>query len=222
MQTNSGITGVLFDLDGTLLDTAPDMVASLEPICSRLKLPMPLYDEARNHVSRGAAGLLRMAFPHFNEEEITALVPEYLDVYASRLAVDTVLFDGMETLLKEFEDNDILWGVVTNKPAFLTDPLLKALDLFDRSACVVSGDTLPQRKPAPEPLLHGLSQAGLNAVNCFYVGDAERDIAAGRAAGMYTVAAAFGYIPPEENPSDWQADHLIHSPAEIRGLLAHY
>jgi len=222
MLNNTRITGVLFDLDGTLLDTAPDMVASLLPICSRLNLPEPEYAAAREHVSRGAAGLLRMAFPGFNEEQIAGLVPEYLEIYASRLAVDTVLFDGMEPLLQDFDANDILWGVVTNKPAFLTDPLLQSMNLYDRCACVVSGDTLPQRKPAPEPLLHGLSQAGLSAENSLYIGDAERDIEAGRAAGMYTVAAAFGYIPPEENASEWQADHIIHTPAEIVEIMARY
>ena len=139
--------GILLDLDGTLLDTAPDMVASLGPICKKLDIQAPDYDFARAYVSMGAAGLLRAALPYLDEGEIAELIPAYLDIYAANLANDTVLFEGMAELLEQLEASDILWGVVTNKPAYLTDPLLKALRLYDRSACVISGDTIPHRKP---------------------------------------------------------------------------
>jgi len=219
MSTTKLPKGVLLDLDGTLLDTAPDMVASLRPICERLDVPMPDYEFARDYVSMGAAGLLRGAMPYLDETEIAALVPEYLEIYAANLANDTCLFDGMEALLSEFEDAGILWGVITNKPAFLTDPLMKALQLYERSACVVSGDTLPQRKPQPEPILLGMRQAGLSVSQTLYVGDAERDIQAGRNAGIKTVAATYGYILPADNPADWQADHSITHPGELLELI---
>jgi phosphoglycolate phosphatase len=219
MNTAQAPKGVLLDLDGTLLDTAPDMVAALNPICSRLGVAAPDYEFARDYVSMGATGLLRGALPYMDEDEIAALVPEYLEIYAANLACDTVLFDGMEALLNTLEASAIRWGVVTNKPAFLTDPLLKALNLHERSACVVSGDTLPQRKPQPEPLLLGMQQAGLVAATTLYVGDAERDIQAGRNAGMKTVAAVYGYILPEDNPADWQADYQIDHPAELLDLI---
>jgi len=211
--------GVLFDLDGTLLDTAPDMIAAVGPICAAQNHPEPDYDHARAYVSTGAAGLLRASLPHLNETEIAGLVPDYLDIYSASLAVKTCLFDGMAELLAELETADILWGVVTNKPAFLTDPLLQQLNLYDRSACVVSGDTLPQRKPAPEPLLFAMAQAELRPETTLYVGDADRDIEAGRNAGMPTVAAAYGYILPDEKASDWQADHMIDHPAEILTII---
>ncbi|MDG1462142.1 MAG: HAD-IA family hydrolase, partial [Gammaproteobacteria bacterium] len=126
---------------------------------------------------------------------------------------------GMAELLEQLEASDILWGVVTNKPAYLTDPLLKALRLYDRSACVISGDTIPHRKPEPEPLLLGMQHAGLAPANTLYVGDAERDIQAGRNAGMTTVAAEYGYILPEENPADWQANYHIAHPSELLELI---
>ncbi len=215
----AGQKGVLFDLDGTLLDTAPDMVAALEPVCRKLDVPMPDYDFARVYVSMGAAGLLRGAFPYLDEEEIAGLVPDYLETYAGNLSINTKLFDGFEELLAELESAGVPWGVVTNKPAFLTDPLMKSLDLFERSATVISGDTLPQRKPEPEPLLLALKESGLTASRTLYVGDAERDIQAGRRAGMPTVAAIYGYILPEDDPADWQADHHINHPLELRELL---
>jgi len=222
MIANSSVTGVLLDLDGTLLDTAPDMVAALKPLCEHHDEPMPQYAAARAYVSMGAAGLIGMAFPQRNAEEIQELVPEYLEIYAAQLAEATELFAGMQELLELLEEHGKLWGVVTNKPAFLTDPLLKALNLYERSACVVSGDTLPQRKPAPEPLLHGLSQAGIDGSKAIYVGDAERDIEAGRNAGMITAAAAYGYILPHENPANWQADHLVDSPLELIDVINRY
>jgi len=222
MSLKTRIKGVLLDLDGTLLDTAPDMVASLEPLSEKHGFEMPEYNAARDYVSTGAAGLIRASFPQLNEDQVMALVPEYLDIYAARLADETLLFDEMAELLELLEANELLWGVVTNKPAFLTDPLMKSLNLYDRCACVVSGDTLPQRKPAPEPLLHGMAQAGLEGPASVYIGDADRDIEAGRSAGMITVAAAYGYILPDDAAENWQADHIIDSPAELIGILNSY
>ncbi len=149
---------VLFDLDGTLLDTAPDMIAALNAICVEEGANAIAYDRARAFVSNGAAGLLRLAFPWFDSVKDSALQKRYLDRYAERLAVDTQLFPHLDTLLTRLEEAAVPWGVVTNKPMYLTDPLMEALGLHHRSACTVSGDTLAERKPHPRPILFALEQ----------------------------------------------------------------
>ncbi len=219
MSAAHAVSAVLFDLDGTLLDTAPDMVAALNQVRTEESQPLLAYDQARAHVSNGALGLLRLAFGDMPDATRTRLHQRYLDIYASQLADATVLFAGMAEVLAELERARIPWGVVTNKPALLTEPLLAQLGLRPRCACVISGDTTAHRKPHPLPLLHALAQLGAPAGRAVYVGDAERDIAAGRAAGMRTVAALYGYIPPDEVPARWGADHHIAAPAELLALL---
>lgn len=214
-----GLSAVLFDLDGTLLDTAPDMVATLNQILveeSRTELP---YEHARRYVSNGIPGLLKLAFGELGEEEHNRLRQRFRQIYGGRLALATSLFAGMEQVLCEFEERAILWGVVTNKPAQLTEPLLEELQLLSRCACVVSGDTLPWRKPDPQPLLHALEQIGVAPAASVYVGDAARDIIAGRAAGMRTVAALYGYIPTDEDPAAWGADLEVREPVDLLGVL---
>jgi 2-phosphoglycolate phosphatase len=218
-MTTGRVDGVLFDLDGTLLDTAPDLVGALNRLLSELKHAPVDYPAARAYASTGAGGLLRMALPDLGDEEIQQLTPRYLSLYTARIAEETVLFPGMEALLEGIEQSGRCWGVVTNKPAALTEPLLKALDLFDRCACVISGDTLPHRKPRPEPLWLGLETASLTAEAAMYVGDADRDIEAGRAAGMTTVGVTYGYILPNEDPANWDTDYLIHRPEELLNHL---
>lgn len=218
MSTSAPAT-VLFDLDGTLLDTAPDMVAVLHQVqAEENRAPLP-YAQARCHVSHGVTGLLRIAFGELAEQERERLRLRYLENYAARLVVETALFAGMQQVLARLEDLGIPWGIVTNKPASLTEPLLERLGLRPRCACVVSGDTTARRKPHPEPLLHALSLIAAAPGAAYYVGDAERDIVAGRAAGMRTVAALYGYIPPEEDPSAWGADHRVDSPAGLLAIL---
>jgi 2-phosphoglycolate phosphatase len=213
------IRGVLFDLDGTLLDTAPDMVGALNALRTEERLgPMP-YAIARAHVSTGAIGLLKLAFPSHADRDMRRLHQRYLQIYADRLSEETVPFPGVEELLAALERSGLDWGVVTNKPASLTEPLLEALELLRRCACVVSGDTLPERKPHPGPLLHALAQAGMDNTAAMYIGDASRDIEAGRAAGLTTVAAAYGYILPGDDPSGWGADLIIESPGELLDYL---
>lgn len=209
------IRGVLFDLDGTLLDTAPDMVGALNALRTEEQFgPVP-YAIARAHVSTGAIGLLKLAFPNHADRDMRRLHQRYLQIYADRLSEETVPFPGVEELLAALERSGLDWGVVTNKPASLTEPLLEALELLRRCACVVSGDTLPERKPHPGPLLHALAQAGMDKSTAMYIGDASRDIEAGKAAGLMTVAAAYGYILPGDDPSGWGADLIIESPGEL-------
>lgn len=219
MRTRNSIRAVLFDLDGTLLDTAPDMVATLHELQTEESCaPLP-FVQARAYVSNGVRGLLRLAFGELPEIERNRLQQRYLEIYAGRLAVATCLFAGMAEVLAMLDARAIPWGVVTNKPSRLTEPLLTQIGLRQRCACVVSGDTISQRKPHPQPLLHALGLIPAPADAAIFVGDAQRDITAGRAAGMDTVAALYGYIPPEEDPATWGADYQIATPAGLLRVL---
>lgn len=215
-----GPAAVLFDLDGTLLDTAPDMVATLDQLLDEEGRPALPYEQARRHVSNGVSGLLRRALGELPEDERSRLDRRFRQIYRGRLAHATRPFAGMERILRELERRTIPWGVVTNKPAQLTEPLLEELQLLARCACVVSGDTLPWRKPHPQPLLHALEQIGIAPATGVYVGDAARDIAAGRAAGMRTIAALYGYIPETEEPASWGADCMVDEPLGLLDALA--
>lgn len=206
---------VLFDLDGTLVDTAPDMVgvlADLQEAHGQARLP---YDIGRAHVSNGAIGLLRLAFPDRSPDNFPDLQVEYLQRYADALCVKSTLFPGLAKLLDELDHMRCPWGVVTNKPGYLTEPLMRALGLLDRASSIVSGDTLPQRKPDPAPLLLAARQLGIDIAETIYVGDALRDIQAGRAAGMTTIAAAYGYIVPGDDAANWGADTIVTNSREL-------
>lgn len=210
---------VLFDLDGTLLDTAPDMIGALNVICTEEGADPVAYDRARAYVSNGAVGLLRLAFPEFDRLRDPALHRRYLDRYAERLAVDTRLFPHLDTLLTVLEGAAVPWGVVTNKPRHLTEPLLAALGLHLRSACTVSGDTLPERKPHPRPILFALERMAADPAQSLYIGDARRDIESGRAAGTTTVAVRYGYVEPGQDPATWGADYVVDTPLDLIALL---
>jgi phosphoglycolate phosphatase len=211
----ASLRGVLFDLDGTLLDTAPDLVHALNQVRieqGRAELPFPV---ARTQVSHGSSGLIRLGFPDLSGEPLERLRLRLLEIYSARLAVGTRLFDGCQEVLDGLAARGLAWGIVTNKPAFLTTPLLATLGLDRVAGCVVSGDTLPQRKPHPAPLLLAASQLSIPPEQCLYVGDAERDVQASRAAGMPVLVALYGYLGPDDNPSGWQADAQIDTPTQI-------
>jgi phosphoglycolate phosphatase len=210
---------VLFDLDGTLLDTARDMVHALNVICAEEGAAPVGYDQARGQVSNGAVGLLRLAFPEFDPTRDTALHRRYLERYGKRLAVETRLFPGLDGLLEDLDRAEVPWGIVTNKPRHLTEPLLAALGLHRRAACTVSGDTLPERKPHPRPLLFALEQLAADPAKSVYVGDARRDIEAGRAAGTVTVAVRYGYVEPGQEPATWGADYVVDTTLDLIALL---
>lgn len=210
------IHAVLFDLDGTLLDTAPDLLNALNTLLAKKKRPSLSLEKVRNYVSQGSVALTRLGFPEVKDEEkFNALRLELLDLYAESICVDTKLFSHMEDLLLNIEAQGVPWGVVTNKPDWLTQPLLKKLALHKRAACVVSGDSLPQRKPLPEPLLHACELIRASPTYSLYVGDDPRDIYAGNAAGMYTCVARYGYIQPGAEVDRWGADFTIASPKEL-------
>jgi phosphoglycolate phosphatase len=208
-------SALLLDLDGTLLDTAPDMGGALNRLREENGLePIPAA-VIRPMVSHGSARLVTLGFPAAAGEQYERLRLRFLELYSRNLADHTRLFPGADMLLAELERLGLPWGVVTNKPGWLTDPLLEALDLGRRAACVVSGDTLPERKPHPLPLLHAARQIGVAPEDCVYAGDAERDIQAGRAAGMTTVVAAYGYISAEDDPLSWQPSGVVAEPMQI-------
>ena len=215
----SEIRGVLFDLDGTLLDTAPDLIRVLNQVRVEQGRPPLPYELARTQVSHGSSGLIRLGFPDLSGDALEALRLRLLELYSAQLAIDTALFDGCATLLDALQARAMPWGIVTNKPGFLTTPLLATLGLDSRAGCVVSGDTLPQRKPHPAPLLLAASQLSLAPQQCLYVGDAERDVQSARAAGMPVLVARYGYLGPNDDPDSWQPDAHIDAPLQILDWL---
>lgn len=219
LPTDREFNAVLFDLDGTLIDTAPDMVAVLQDMQRDRDLEPVSYAHGRRSVSNGALGLLGLAFPPDALEFRSPLHLEFLERYAERLCVDSSLFPGMPLLLETLEEAGRPWGIVTNKPAHLTDPLLDGLGLAERSAATVSGDTLPLRKPDPAPMLHACEMAGVDAGRTIYVGDAARDIEAGLAAGMATIGVRYGYITEDDDPEAWGAHVLAANTAELAQIL---
>lgn len=211
---------VLFDLDGTLVDTARDLGLALNEMRRRRGLE-PVADALiRAQASHGARGLLRIGFGLLpTDPGYEAMRQEFLELYASRLTVSSELFPGMADVLDSIKSLGLCWGVVTNKPARFTEPLLDHLGLSARAACVVSGDTCAQPKPHPAPLLHACRITGTQAGECIYVGDAERDIQAATAAGMPAVVALWGYLGTEDRPETWGADALIDSPQALLDRL---
>lgn len=212
------IKTVLFDLDGTLADTAPDLAGALNHVLkSHNYEPLP-YETIRPYVSHGGVALITLGFGK-EHPEFDTLYQELLQYYHNNIANETTLFSGMDELLLELEQRNINWGVVTNKPSWLTEPLLEALNLTSRAVTIVSGDTLEQRKPHPAPILHACRQAESEAHECLYVGDAERDIEAGNAAGMPSIVALFGYIAESDKPNQWNAHSSINHPTEILSII---
>ena len=212
----AAIRTVLFDLDGTLLDTAPDLAAALNTVLQEQhREPLP-YATIRPVVSHGGMALIQLGFRlHPSDPAFEPLRQRLLEVYRDKLSDLTQPFPGMEALLETLEARGLNWGVVTNKPAWLTEPLLQDLGLFERAACVVSGDTLSERKPHPAPMLHACTQAGSEPGQCVYIGDAQRDIEAGNNAGMHTLVALFGYIQEADEPHTWGASDTLREPGEL-------
>ena len=218
---DDAIDVVLFDLDGTLLDTAADMAGALNTVLARHdRAPLPV-EVVRPHVSKGGMALICLGFDTDRDDPTAAAIyEELLEAYRRNMSTHTRLFPGMESLLARIESDGRRYGVVTNKPAFLTEPLLDEMRLATRVACVVSGDTLKRKKPWPDPLLHACAMVGTPAARAVYIGDDARDIEAGRRAGMRTIAAAYGYIVPGDDPRAWGADFIVNHPDEIQAWLA--
>lgn len=215
MTPATTLAAVLLDLDGTLLDTAPDLVRIANDLRVEAGLPPLPYEQLRTQVSNGTTAVLRAAFPRIAAPRLEPLQERYLSLYRAQLAVATRPFAGFEIVLPALESRGIPWGVITNKPAALTEPLLEALGLLQRAQCVLSGDSLPARKPDPLPLLTAAERIAVPPEQCVYVGDALRDMQAARAAGMVALAARYGYIDPNEPVESWPATAWIDSPLEL-------
>ncbi len=214
------VKAILFDLDGTLIDTAPDMAAALNHILEEEGLPPLAMSAIRPQVSRGGLALTQLAFAeHRSAQEIEPLRQRFLDRYLAHIADHSNLFAGYDETLAKLEDDDITWGIVTNKPEWLTHPLLAALSLDQRSAVTICGDTTAERKPHPLPLITAAERIGIDCEHCAYVGDDPRDIEAGNAADMTTVIASYGYITDPDSMASWQADHSIEQPQDILELI---
>lgn len=212
---------VLFDLDGTLADTAPDLGHALNLQRERHGLPPLPQEIIRPYASHGTVGLFDIGFGLTPQDaRFAPMREEYLALYTANLCLHTTLFPGMAELLAALEARNISWGVVTNKPARFTNPLLELLGLSKRAASIISGDTCAHPKPHPEPLLCAAREIGVAPQSCLYVGDAERDIEAARAAGMSALIADYGYLGPEDRPETWGADGRIDTPLGILAFLA--
>ena len=211
---------VLFDLDGTLLDTAPDLGLALNMQRERHGLPPLPQDTIRPYASHGSKGLLSVGFSltpeHVNFGDMRE---EYLAIYDEVMTQSPELFDGIQEMLEAIERRGLRWGIVTNKPRRFTGPILKKIGLESRAACVVCGDDAARAKPHPDTLLKACELTGRRVDECLYVGDAERDIQAGKAAGMRTVISLYGYIDDADKPHEWEADGVIQHPSELLALL---
>lgn len=211
---------VLFDLDGTLVDSAPDFVATISLMRAERGEPAIASAQLRPHVSKGAGAMLAAGFPQLGQEARDAMVPEFLKVYQAVLGRHGRAFDGVEALLRSIEAAGSRWGIVTNKPEYLARQLLPLLDWDTRCAILIGGDTLPVRKPDPLPLLHAARELGVAIEECAYVGDDERDIIAARAAGMVSIVALWGYRLDGDDPVRWQGDAMIESPQVLLDMAA--
>lgn len=214
---------VLFDLDGTLIDTAADFVRIIQQMCRDEQRPVVEAEIIRTQVSEGARAMVKLVYPEMDVTDPVFLAhrQRFLNTYGDNIVVDTNLFEGMYPLLEELETHQIPWGIVTNKPRGLSELLLAALNLTERCAVLVCPEDVSKTKPDPEPMYLAAKQLNLEAKDIIYVGDHPRDIDAGRNAEMYTILAAYGYLPVESRDDllAWQADAIIQTVPELHQLL---
>lgn len=221
MQFPDDIAAVLFDLDGTLIDSAPDLGAAADQMRVERGLPSLPLEIYRPMAGAGARGMLKLAFDmDVGDPLFEGMREEFFVNYARCMTQRTIVFSGVPELICEILHRNLTWGVVTNKSSRFTNPLTKAMPLFDSAKAIVSGDTTPYAKPHPEPLLEAARRLGVAPAQCVYVGDDERDVVAGLAAGMRTVAARYGYLGDKVNTCDWGAHAQIDSPLALLDLLA--
>ena len=212
---------VLFDLDGTLIDTAPDFIRIIKEMCAKYDHPTPTDNAIREQVSAGARAMVKLMFGDElgnaldDNPQLLAYRQEFLDLYEKDICIDSRLFDGLDDFLTTLEKKGIRWGIVTNKPRYLAEQLLSKLNLNTRCAVLVCPDDVENTKPNPEPMLLACQKLGIQPTQALYIGDHIRDIQAGNAANMMTIVAKFGYITPNENPSDWGADFIADSVSEL-------
>lgn len=217
------LKAVLFDLDGTLLDTATDFTRVLNGLLNEHQRPLQHYEAVRRRVSDGARAVVNLGFGiDPDHPDFAALLAAFLDRYETQIAVETTLFPGMDAQLRKLEAQGLKWGIVTNKPSRFTEPLLRALDLDGRCGSAICPDHVTHRKPDPEPIYLACKELGVDPKEAVYVGDHRRDIDAGRNAGMATIACAFGYISEGESVEGWLPDYIIHHADELETVLAQH
>lgn len=214
---------VLFDLDGTLIDTAADFIRIIQDMCREEGRDIVDADLIRTQVSEGARAMVKLVYPELAVDDPVFLAhrQRFLDIYGADIAVDTDLFEGMYPLLEDLESHHIPWGIVTNKPRWLSESLLNALNLTQRCAVLVCPEDVTNTKPDPEPMYLAAQQIDIAPEQCIYVGDHPRDIDAGRRAKMYTILAAYGYLPLQykDDLSAWHADHIVNNITELHQVL---
>lgn len=217
------LDAVLFDLDGTLLDTAPDFITTMQLLLERHSKPALTANAVRQTVSHGSKALVKLGFGiDETEVEFEDLRQELLAIYLTKLSEKTALFSGMDTVLEHLEQQQIPWGIVTNKPSLYADKILTDLKLNSRSSATICPDHVSKTKPHPEPMFLACKQINCLPENVIYVGDHRRDIEAGRNANMKTVAVNYGYIDPQDPASTWNADHTIDQPVELLAIINNY
>lgn len=216
MNSVFDLSCVLFDLDGTLLNTAPDLTTALNKALAHFNYPEVSPDSITPYISYGVAAMIERALKQDVSNDIKAdILVSLLDYYENHIADYTKMYNGMPELLATLEAKGIPWGVITNKRERMTHPLMLALDLTRRAACIICGDTTAYSKPHPEPMLTACRQIQVIPEKCLYIGDAQHDITAGKAANMKTLAATWGYLKPDDKPQDWGANALIYHPNQI-------
>lgn len=220
MSSSSKVRAVLFDLDGTLADTSPDMTDALNELLIRHNKNTLEYELVRKNTSRGSIAMIELGFGGpLEEKHGLKLRDEFLQIYANMLCNKTKLFPGVAELLDFLDQTKIPWGIVTNKPSRLAEPLIQELDIAYRAICAVSGDALSRRKPSPDQLFHAANILGVDGADCIYMGDDPRDVEAGKAAKMKTAVAAYGYIQDHQDPYSWDADVVFENALELRDWL---
>lgn len=213
------INCILFDLDGTLLDTSYDFAYALNQVCHHYNQPEIPFSTLRQIVSQGGLAMTQLAFPQLSGEELEQKRQFFLKCYHDNINHHTRTFPGLDSGLTHLAETNFPWGIVTNKPGWLTERLLSDIQFPSQPKSIVSGDTLSVRKPHPQPLWLAAEQCGIEPSQCLYIGDHPRDIEAGKNAGMKTAAALFGYIPENTKTNDWQADYVFSTPIEISHFI---
>jgi phosphoglycolate phosphatase len=211
--------GFLFDLDGTLVDTAIDMIQSLKLLAAENGIDIdPDYNEYKELITYGSKAIVTSIFGHLDNNSIIKLQQRYLTIYQQNLTTGSCLFEGVESVIKHFDNNQIPWGIVTNKPAYLAQPLIEALPQLTQCKILVGGDTTAYSKPHPAPIMHALNTMDLKPESSWYIGDAQSDIKAARAASMNSAIALWGYLSKKDRPEEWQANKSLMCATDILSL----